>query len=133
MIRQAWADRQFPYGYCHLWLLQDQHVSLRVESHGLILQSSTPRSPLHLHHNLVPDHLACLGPQARAMLPLGTATYSWNDWVSDGAACLAAFRLTVSYIIAVTTLKTGPRYFSLFLMLGGLFGSYNVALAVSDS
>lgn len=37
----------------------------------------------------------------------------------------------VSYIIAVSTLKTGPRYFSLFLMLGGLFGSYNVALAVS--
>ncbi|OCF45725.1 nicotinamide mononucleotide permease [Kwoniella heveanensis CBS 569] len=33
------------------------------------------------------------------------------------------------YIIAVSTLKTGPRYFSLFLMLGGLFGSYNVALA----
>lgn len=39
--------------------------------------------------------------------------------------------LSLSYIIAVSTLKTGPRYFSLFLMLGGLFGSYNVALAVS--
>ncbi|WVQ83939.1 hypothetical protein IAT38_006083 [Cryptococcus sp. DSM 104549] len=35
----------------------------------------------------------------------------------------------LGYIIAVSTLKTGPRYFSLFLMLGGLFGSYNVALA----
>ncbi|WVQ77510.1 hypothetical protein IAR50_007196 [Cryptococcus sp. DSM 104548] len=35
----------------------------------------------------------------------------------------------VGYIIAVSTLKTGARYFSLFLMLGGLFGSYNVALA----
>ncbi|EAL19325.1 hypothetical protein CNBH0190 [Cryptococcus deneoformans B-3501A] len=35
----------------------------------------------------------------------------------------------IGYIIAVSTLKTGPRYFSLFLMLGGLFGSYNVALA----
>lgn len=39
--------------------------------------------------------------------------------------------LSLSYIIAVSTLKTGPRYFSLFLMLGGLFGSYNVALAVN--
>lgn len=38
---------------------------------------------------------------------------------------------STSYIIAVSTLQTGPRYFSLFLMLGGLFGSYNVALAVS--
>lgn len=38
---------------------------------------------------------------------------------------------SIRYIIAVSTLKTGPRYFSLFLMLGGLFGSYNVALAVS--
>lgn len=40
---------------------------------------------------------------------------------------------STSYIIAVSTLKTGPRYFSLFLMLGGLFGSYNVALAVSTN
>ncbi|ODN84937.1 hypothetical protein L202_00783 [Cryptococcus amylolentus CBS 6039] len=35
----------------------------------------------------------------------------------------------IGYIIAASTLQTGPRYFSLFLMLGGLFGSYNVALA----
>lgn len=35
----------------------------------------------------------------------------------------------VGFIIAVTTKATAPRYFSLFLMLGGLFGSYNVALA----
>ena len=34
-----------------------------------------------------------------------------------------------SFIIAVTTTTTAPRYFSLFLMVGGMFGSYNVALA----
>lgn len=33
------------------------------------------------------------------------------------------------FIIAVATTKTAPRYFSLFLMIGGMFGSYNVALA----
>ncbi|KAI5478410.1 putative nicotinamide mononucleotide permease [Pseudohyphozyma bogoriensis] len=35
----------------------------------------------------------------------------------------------VGFIISAVTTKTGPRYFSLFLMLGGLFGSYNVCLA----
>ncbi|RSH95731.1 hypothetical protein EHS25_000823 [Saitozyma podzolica] len=35
----------------------------------------------------------------------------------------------VGFIIAATTKATAPRYFSLFLMVGGLFGSYNVALA----
>ncbi|KAJ9091478.1 hypothetical protein QFC20_007618 [Naganishia adeliensis] len=35
----------------------------------------------------------------------------------------------VGFIIAVATTKTAPRYFSLFLMIGGMFGSYNVALA----
>ncbi|WWC86577.1 uncharacterized protein L201_001454 [Kwoniella dendrophila CBS 6074] len=35
----------------------------------------------------------------------------------------------VGFIIATTTTKTAPRYFSLFLMIGGMFGSYNVALA----
>ncbi|KAH8078006.1 putative nicotinamide mononucleotide permease [Filobasidium floriforme] len=35
----------------------------------------------------------------------------------------------VGFIIAVTTTTTAPRYFSLFLMVGGMFGSYNVALA----
>ncbi|KAI5449816.1 hypothetical protein NCC49_004028 [Naganishia albida] len=35
----------------------------------------------------------------------------------------------IGFIIAVTTTKTAPRYFSLFLMIGGMFGSYNVALA----
>ncbi|GAA6004505.1 hypothetical protein JCM10207_000757 [Rhodosporidiobolus poonsookiae] len=40
----------------------------------------------------------------------------------------------IGYVIAAATTKTGPRYVSLFLMLGGLFGSYNVALAwVSSS
>jgi hypothetical protein len=33
------------------------------------------------------------------------------------------------FIIAVATTKTALRYFSLFLMVGGMFGSYNVALA----
>lgn len=33
------------------------------------------------------------------------------------------------FIISAVTTKTGPRYASLFLMLGGLFGSYNIALA----
>lgn len=33
------------------------------------------------------------------------------------------------FIIAVATTTTAPRYFSLFLMVGGMFGSYNVALA----
>jgi len=37
--------------------------------------------------------------------------------------------LVSSYCIAAATLNTAARYFSLFLMLGGLFGSYNVALA----
>ncbi|KWU45903.1 putative nicotinamide mononucleotide permease [Rhodotorula sp. JG-1b] len=35
----------------------------------------------------------------------------------------------IGFIISAATTKTAPRYFSLFLMLGGLFGSYNVALA----
>ncbi len=35
----------------------------------------------------------------------------------------------IGFVIAAATTKTGPRYFSLFLMLGGLFGSYNIALA----
>ncbi|GAA5898681.1 hypothetical protein JCM6882_000895 [Rhodosporidiobolus microsporus] len=35
----------------------------------------------------------------------------------------------VGYAIAAATLNTAARYVSLFLMLGGLFGSYNVALA----
>ncbi|BGP38805.1 hypothetical protein JCM10449v2_002742 [Rhodotorula kratochvilovae] len=35
----------------------------------------------------------------------------------------------VGFVIAAATTNTGARYFSLFLMLGGLFGSYNVALA----
>ncbi|RDW56863.1 hypothetical protein BP5796_12930 [Coleophoma crateriformis] len=35
----------------------------------------------------------------------------------------------VGFIIAATTLNFGARYFSLFLMLGGVYGSYNVALA----
>ena len=35
----------------------------------------------------------------------------------------------LSFIIAAATTKTAPRYFSLFLMIGGMFGSYNVALA----
>ncbi|KAM0747982.1 putative nicotinamide mononucleotide permease [Meredithblackwellia eburnea MCA 4105] len=35
----------------------------------------------------------------------------------------------VGFAVAAATTKTAPRYFSLFLMLGGLFGSYNVALA----
>ena len=32
----------------------------------------------------------------------------------------------IGFVIAAATTKTGPRYFSLFLMLGGLFGSYNI-------
>lgn len=40
-----------------------------------------------------------------------------------------AYHCTLSFIIAVATTKTAPRYFSLFLMVGGMFGSYNVALA----
>ncbi|ORY54884.1 putative nicotinamide mononucleotide permease [Leucosporidium creatinivorum] len=35
----------------------------------------------------------------------------------------------IGFIISAATTKTAPRYFSLFLMLGGLFGSYNIALA----
>ena len=35
----------------------------------------------------------------------------------------------VGYIIAATTMGLAPRYFSLFLMLGGVYGSFNVALA----
>ena len=35
----------------------------------------------------------------------------------------------VGFIIATTTQSVAPRYFSLFLMVGGMFGSYNVALA----
>lgn len=31
--------------------------------------------------------------------------------------------------IAALTMVQGARYFSLFLMLGGVYGSYNVALA----
>ncbi len=33
------------------------------------------------------------------------------------------------FIIAATTTKTAPRYLSLFLLLGGLYGSFNIALA----
>jgi MFS family permease len=33
------------------------------------------------------------------------------------------------YIIAASSLNFGARYFSLFLMLAGVYGSYNVALA----
>lgn len=72
------------------------------------------------------------------MFPPRSPSYCRNDWVrsfnpkSDFAFQLNfLFVCQISYIIAVSTLKTGPRYFSLFLMLGGLFGSYNVALAVS--
>ncbi|KAI0127691.1 major facilitator superfamily domain-containing protein [Xylariales sp. AK1849] len=35
----------------------------------------------------------------------------------------------VGYIIAATTHTLGPRYFSLFLMLGGVYGSFNVTYA----
>jgi chromate transport protein ChrA len=35
----------------------------------------------------------------------------------------------VGFVIAASTRATAPRYFSLFLMVGGMFGSYNVALA----
>jgi hypothetical protein len=35
----------------------------------------------------------------------------------------------VGYIIAATTLSFAARYISLFLMLAGIYGSYNVALA----
>lgn len=72
------------------------------------------------------------------MFPPRSPSYCRNDRVrsfnpkSDFAFQLNfLFVCQISYIIAVSTLKTGPRYFSLFLMLGGLFGSYNVALAVS--
>ncbi|PYH93874.1 MFS transporter [Aspergillus ellipticus CBS 707.79] len=33
------------------------------------------------------------------------------------------------YIIAASTITLAPRYFSLFLMLGGVYGSYNISLA----
>ncbi|GJN87585.1 hypothetical protein Rhopal_000540-T1 [Rhodotorula paludigena] len=35
----------------------------------------------------------------------------------------------IGFIIAASTLNTAARYVSLFFMLGGIFGSYNVALA----
>lgn len=35
----------------------------------------------------------------------------------------------IGFVIATTTNTVAPRYVSLFLMIGGLFGSYNVALA----
>jgi hypothetical protein len=33
------------------------------------------------------------------------------------------------YAVAGITMSTAARYLSLFLMLGGVYGSYNVALA----
>lgn len=35
----------------------------------------------------------------------------------------------VGYIIAAATTGLAPRYFSLFLMLGGVYGGFNVGLA----
>lgn len=35
----------------------------------------------------------------------------------------------VGYIIAAATTTLAPRYFSLFLMLGGIYGGFNVAIA----
>lgn len=35
----------------------------------------------------------------------------------------------IGFVIAASTRATAPRYVSLFLMVGGMFGSYNVALA----
>lgn len=35
----------------------------------------------------------------------------------------------VGYIIAAATKGLAPRYFSLFLMLGGVYGGFNVGLA----
>lgn len=35
----------------------------------------------------------------------------------------------VGYIIAASTSGLAPRYFSLFLMLGGVYGGFNVGLA----
>jgi MFS family permease len=35
----------------------------------------------------------------------------------------------IGYIIAAATTGLAPRYFSLFLMLGGVYGGFNVGLA----
>lgn len=59
----------------------------------------------------------------------------WISWSSDRRPERCIHLLTpllfgmVGFVVAATTSTTAPRYFSLFLMVGGMFGSYNVALA----
>ncbi|BEI82251.1 hypothetical protein CcaverHIS002_0301190 [Cutaneotrichosporon cavernicola] len=59
----------------------------------------------------------------------------WISWSSDRRPERCFHLLTpllfgmVGFVVAATTKGTAPRYFSLFLMVGGMFGSYNVALA----
>lgn len=102
------------------------------------LQALAPRTSIPCHRRSFSLNLKVIWPKAWTMFPPRPPSYCRNDRVrsfnpkSDFAFQLNfLFVCQISYIIAVSTLKTGPRYFSLFLMLGGLFGSYNVALAVS--
>lgn len=46
-----------------------------------------------------------------------------------GHVCVPLVFALVGFIIAASTTHTAPRYLSIFLMLGGIYGSYNVALA----
>lgn len=46
-----------------------------------------------------------------------------------GHVCVPLLFALVGFIIAAATTQTAPRYLSIFLMLGGIYGSYNVALA----
>lgn len=83
-----------------------------------------------LGYNKVNSLLLVAPPYVFATMISLAVSYS-SDKAGERAYHIAvpiAFGMT-GYIIAASTLNFGARYFSLFLMLGGVYGSYNAALA----
>ncbi|GAA5859557.1 hypothetical protein JCM8547_006138, partial [Rhodosporidiobolus lusitaniae] len=69
-----------------------------------------------------PPYLLC------AALSLWVSRWSDKHGSRGGPLAFTLVFALIGYVIAVSTLNTGARYFSLFLMLCGCFAGYNLAL-----
>lgn len=66
------------------------------------------------------------------MLPLGHPYRHCGNRVSAIGSMMRVM-LTISNVIAATTKTIAPRYLALFLLLGGIYGSFNVCHAWTGS
>jgi hypothetical protein len=118
-----------PYRRTNIWHVQDKHVSTHHAIHTyyrlIKLQTPTHSTAIRLcRYNIIRGFLL-LRPKTRESISSDRTYHHRRYRVSH----LHRAPLTTRNVIAATTKTVAPRYTALFLLLGGIYGSFNVCNA----